>query len=648
MLFKSKELCRMTFPNKGSVLIVLIIAILIFSVLAAVMLSLTGTSIFGQLNTASTTKATYLAKSGYNYLASQYKNAANEAARNQVLEDLHNVNFQLLNNGGNFILNVEPYYFKATSVDADLRSGDTFSFKFPGGITYPVTVGQTGTMAVFMPSGYGWFNYTISAASGNNYTLRLTSRPRNAGNTANLQTSVKVGTNVVPVLTTPNTTPNQTLTTNGSLTVTGASAIYPARFGFFEIPQSDASHVYYYDSRTGNILSGIRDANEPNRVFSYPVADGSRVYLHTFAKINSTGTFNRGSASEVSSIFSRTAVILGFSPGGVSDNVPHNIPGFSNWVTIGSGVAINASDPVPANQIALLGQGDNDTAGVAWYAGDSDSANCSAGLCDFGLGSRAYFEFRDTNGSATSGDGFMFMIMNGILNDTTKRGGTPSGAGMGELMGYSGPGNTHPTSSLPRATPPLDGFGLQPPKISIEFDRYNKPGINSAGCGNGRNDAAGNHMALMFWGNNTAGNCINGLPAVSYDDNVHGQGIWGSADVPRNSATGDSTADGSRGYFNTSFANTTTREFRIEVTRAATPNGNGNYEYNIKAWIDCAACNDVTSAFTASIPQINRTIELTSTLHANFHKMFFGFTQGTGAATQNLEISRFDIYFPPY
>ncbi|MRR17860.1 MAG: hypothetical protein EG826_15540 [Deltaproteobacteria bacterium] len=648
MIFQNTKLRRgMTFPDKGSVLIVLIVTILAFAVLAAVMVSLTGTALFGQLNTASTTEATYLAKSGYNYLASQFKSAATEAAKNAVLENLHNANYQLVNNGGSFSLNVKPNYMISQQIlTVTNANGLRLNVEFPGDVSYAIpSSGTDKLMAVFTSSGWRRFYYTTVTTLGvNSYRLNLSNTNPPDGQPFTIQ----VGESVVPVL---SLSSNQTLATNGNLTVAnGTGGILPDRFGFFEMPRgSNASgYVFYYDHRIGDTLYGIRDANQPDRVFSYTTTNTTRlIYVHTAAQITSTGTFNPGSASQVSSTFSRTA-ILGLNPGGFSDNVPHNVPGFDNWVRIGTGVAIDASDPDPANQIVFLGQGDNDTAGVAWYAGDSVSANCAAGLCDFGVGIRAYFEFRDTNGSADSGDGFMFMIMNGILNDTTKRGGTPSAAGMGELMGYAGPGNTHPTSALPRATPPLDGLGLQPPKISIEFDRYNNPGINSAGCGNGRNDAAGNHMALMLWGNNTAGNCSNGLPAVSYDDNVHGQGTWGSAVVPRNSTSGDSVADGSRGYFNTSFADTTTREFRIEVTRAATPNGSGNYDYNVKAWIDCTACNDVSTAFSGSAPQINRTIELTPTLHANFHKMFFGFTQGTGGATQNLEITRFDIFFPPY
>ncbi len=656
MLTKKKDAYETPAMNRGSIIITLVVTMLVFSVLIAAMYSLTSSSIFGQLNTSSITKATYLAKSGYNYLASQYKSASGEVAKNLKLEDLHAKTFQLQNNDGSFYLDVSPYYFRVlTTTDTDLRSGDYVNFKFPGGATYNFTVGQTGTMAVYTSAGYGWFNYTITAVAANNYTLRLTTRPRNERDSGNRTTGVSPGTSMVPVRTTSSA---QTLTYNGSLTVTGAGNIYPARFGFFEIPYATgatgvtlANRVFIYDSRSVDTFSGIRDASTPTTSFSSAsIPSGTRIYAHAAAQINSTGTFDPGLGPVVSNTFSRMA-ILGYKPGGNSNNVSDVITGVDNWVAIGTGVGIDTT-----NQQIQLGQSTGNTAGVTWYAGNADAANCATGLCDFGLGIRAYFVFQDSTGSGSSGDGFMFMLMNGTLNDTTKRGGTPSGSGMGELMGYSGPGNS------------TDGLGLQPPKISVEFDRYNNAGLGGtpagAGCGNGRNDATGNHMALMFWGNNTGGTCsggINdGLLAASFDDNIHNAGTAGSATVPINSYSGTPSpacaTDPTQavcGYSAQTFSNTNARPVRIEITRAATPNGSGNYEYNIQVWIwttTCtgAGCDDVTLPYTASTAQINRTIELDPTLHANYNKMFFGFTQGTGAATQNILISNFDIYFPTY
>ncbi len=119
-------------------ILALVITMLFFSVLVVAMLSTMGSSIFNQLNTASTTKAAYIAKSGYNYLTSQYKSATTELAMNQVFENLNGVNYQLLNNAGSFVLTVQPYYLRyqgTTTYSITNANGLTLSVKFPGAVS---------------------------------------------------------------------------------------------------------------------------------------------------------------------------------------------------------------------------------------------------------------------------------------------------------------------------------------------------------------------------------------------------------------------------------------------------------------------------------------------------------------------------------
>ena len=80
------------------------------------------------------------------------------------------------------------------------------------------------------------------------------------------------------------------------------------------------------------------------------------------------------------------------------------------------------------------------------------------------------------------------------------------------------------------------------------------------------------------------------------------------------------------------------------------------YEYNIKAWIDIG-CEDsctpaeeahfrnVKSVFSDWSPKIEKTILLPEADHLDFKNFLFGFTQGTGGATQNITLSNFEIYF---
>ena len=320
---------------------------------------------------------------------------------------------------------------------------------------------------------------------------------------------------------------------------------------------------------------------------------------------------------------------------------------------VGNGVTVDT-----ANALIRLGGGTANTDGAVWYGGDNDDCNCKNGICDFGIGIRAYFEFKfltvdSSANSQTYGNGFTFAILNGSNNVKTNRGGSPTGSGLEALMGYAGPGNT---ASL----------GLQPPKMAIEFDTYPNRGLATATpcTNNNRYDANNannyNHLALMLWGANpTTPNCTGGYTEVSYDDNVHGTGN-GILDpsLPSNSARGDGTGRYYEGPTVTWLEDNVTHSFRIEVVRQSTTNAAGTgYNYIVKAWVDCAGCTatqlaafkDTSNPFNpnpAVLPQINRTVVLSSALHANFSTLLYGFTQATGTQSQNIEITKFDINCP--
>jgi hypothetical protein len=357
-----------------------------------------------------------------------------------------------------------------------------------------------------------------------------------------------------------------------------------------------------------------------------------------------------------------------------------HMPYFYFTPSTSGAVTVNTTD-----KTANLGNSVGDSCGVLWYGGTNPLVgNCVNGLCDFGTGFRAYFEFRflttDTSANSTDrGDGFTFAVINGTNNDGTRRGGPGSGS-MGELMCYAGSGNT------------TDQYGLRSPKMAIEYDTYGNTGaMVSNGCSSGRADPNNlNHMALMFWGDNKTGNCGAGCTSclqASYDDNVHGICTSGCTNPgPPNSTSGDGTGGycqrtgGKVGSYNW-MEDGQTHLARVEVTRATSAVG-GTYAYNIKAWIDCEAvcitdgssctnccsgtsCNSCTAYEINNFqnifdqyydsanprpwsapPKINRTVQLSAADHANFNKILFGFTEGTGGAVQNILISNFRIYFP--
>ncbi len=342
-----------------------------------------------------------------------------------------------------------------------------------------------------------------------------------------------------------------------------------------------------------------------------------------------------------------------------------------------------------------------DTSGTIYNTGTGDASivcnPCVSGICPFGIGLRAYFEFKyntpDTSaGSTAVGDGFTFTVLNAststggneipVGNSITIRGGVPTASfTLGELMGYGGPGNTTATSTLPLAIT-LDGLGMKPPKMAIEFDTYPNTGaMTYNGCSGGRNDTSANHVAVMFWGTNpssttmcssssTAGNTYR---QASFDDNVHGAGSASGATAttaPYNSAaTGNGSGLGGY-YYRDKGASTynwmedgASHRARIEIIR--TPAAD---TYRIKVWVDCELCTsypcpttstacpaseyvyfqDVYSPYSSSnyLPKLDRTVILDSTYSSMLNNVIFGFTQGTGAATQQISLSNISVYFP--
>ncbi|HYA13272.1 MAG TPA: hypothetical protein VEF33_02925, partial [Syntrophales bacterium] len=102
---------------------------------------------------------------------------------------------------------------------------------------------------------------------------------------------------------------------------------------------------------------------------------------------------------------------------------------------------------------------------------------------------------------------------------------------------------------------------------------------------------------------------------------------------------------------------------RIEVTRGATPDLAGNYDYVLNTWIKQCAANDITcpayndtstfantkinysSVTPGDTATLSRTFSLSPIYHQDFDTFYFGWTTATGGATQNVTITRFGLNF---
>ncbi|RLD67134.1 MAG: hypothetical protein DRI98_12875, partial [Bacteroidetes bacterium] len=152
------------------------------------------------------------------------------------------------------------------------------------------------------------------------------------------------------------------------------------------------------------------------------------------------------------------------------------------------------------------------------------------------------------------------------------------------------------------------------------------------------------------------------------DDNRHGAG--GGTTQPMNSLNTDrfSLNAGDDGYYQVAKVGTynwmedgNCYGVRLEVIRPLIASGDGNYDYQIKAWVesvdaDCTGLNanykDVRATYTGTDPQIELTIkngniplELDPTVHADLKNILFGFTQATGGATQDITLKNLDMRF---
>ncbi len=324
-----------------------------------------------------------------------------------------------------------------------------------------------------------------------------------------------------------------------------------------------------------------------------------------------------------------------------------NLPGVDGGVIDFSNIAddffiptdLQGTSPITVDPVAKtisfgkLTEGRN--AAAIWYSGNA-SSGCLDGNCTMTNGFNSFFEVQWN--SASVADGLVFGIISGETNTTQALGGDPN---MGELMGWAGPG--------------ISGYGLRPPKIGIELDTwYNACGFTVYSAGS-RCDPDTyshlDHLAYVFWGSNTKPSLTR---SNTYDDNRHGAGS-GNSTEPVMSNDPDDSGNGQFGVYYTSTNNWlrggTKYYFRHELTRLTAASSGNTYCYVLKTWITSsapsAAFRDVTTDYdaVANPPTLQQVLFLNSTYHQQLNKILFGWTEATGAYTQNITVGAFNLAF---
>jgi hypothetical protein len=165
-------------------------------------------------------------------------------------------------------------------------------------------------------------------------------------------------------------------------------------------------------------------------------------------------------------------------------------------------------------------------------------------------------------------------------------------------------------------------------------------------------------------------------PAATYDDNRHGAGS-GTANTPMNSLKGFPN-DNSDAYYPKPkeagepnwLEDDEPHLFRMELIRPLVddPVGSGVYKYQFKVWVlepndlsaeqlgsfqnvksslpsDWAWAPLIQKTIDTMDPTKNNPLDLSTAVHEDLKKILFGFTEGTGGATQNVTLRDFEIYF---
>ena len=378
-------------------------------------------------------------------------------------------------------------------------------------------------------------------------------------------------------------------------------------------------------------------------------------------EITSTGIVNQGSIFEARRV-------LRYTLAGVAIVVDPRITEF-----VEENVIVSYDNSIVSDgEKVELGQSKEDSYGAVWYSGDKANGNCVAGACDFGFGLHIYFEFSIED---KTGDGFTFAIMSSLNNTNNRTGGfskdeyegsfpregtLPSSVAGGELLGYSGPGNTRELGVGPDGAG--KGEGLRPPKMALQFDTSETDGFTPIYVAGSRKDPDfgrdDGYVSLMFWGGTTWTGTTPGLtysgggkhvyPLSSFDDNRHEEGPAGR----RNGLAG----------FSTTLKGGEKRFCRMEITRKLSPESSGfhpgRYKYDIKVWLgevstltadpeERIRLQDVVLPYNGVQEiKISDSAYFTHQEHEEFNRIYWGFTQGTGWDTQNITLENITAFLP--
>jgi prepilin-type N-terminal cleavage/methylation domain-containing protein len=294
--------------QRGAMLVTLIATMVLFSTLGALMIGMFGTSALSQASGNISTRAYYLAESGFRYAASSYVNVsgADELTRdttrdNLLVNELHGKTFSLNSGYGQFRIDVYPYYYKVV----EAPTTNMLKTRVPGGLPIPalelakydnawVKVTKTDGNILFAQISSASMNPVSGFTEVRFYIL-----------SGSWDTAIDVNSVVTPICKANATTATLTRTEDGKTkydlafqSPTGAG-IFPEKNGIVSVIEQGTAAVKTLGYKKLDLVANkLVDVYDPDGISVPPtVQPGSNIVLSKFIRLESTGTVGTGSSA---------------------------------------------------------------------------------------------------------------------------------------------------------------------------------------------------------------------------------------------------------------------------------------------------------------------------------------------------------------
>jgi outer membrane protein assembly factor BamB len=530
--------------EKGNILVYVVIVMVIFGLLGALMVSLFSTSIGSSATANESRRALYFYESGVRYAASELINNLPDFSSTTV--NRLNSNTYKIDPAGSFKLKVFGLNFQSIS---ELNPATNLNLKLdkgllPSSFSIPTTAPHIFVVNFEDPRLANFLPDQESAITGFTY--------QDATHVSlSLADDFVVGEKK-PVAFAVRPFQDDSINQGGALLVTrNAVSLFPRKNGVIVVN----GKPYFYDNRIDSEnpnyakLTNIQSDSKIQNPFPMVItASSTNVILspeiHIITAEGKSGdvTYTEEWNNQYGgSVYNRQDA-LGLSPKSHNADIDFGKEDNLNIAVGGPNAPSNPSFITVDNFDKSIVVSGGSGLGAVWFRDTRPIGGirdyCLNGECLFETGIRVFFTLEYSG----SGDGLIFALLNGGLNQLASVGGDFEAP---ELLGYAGDSRLNNSGSF------LDTSGikgLRPPKMGLEFDTKRnwdqafetKPVNFCSGSSlrqNTRNDpdpssSAKDYVQYVYWGANSLTAPCRGTNAYLYDDNRHDPAGTATEDWP--------------------------------------------------------------------------------------------------------------------